>query len=276
MITRCCLIMQIQTLLFCQRRHHCLCVLQLNNVQAFVNVLDSRFHCESSAVAIVYTSVLESWVSYSCHQDFAHHSDVLVLGSDTLSPRYHRCADVVLEYLKLLCNDDLASIDQFVVLVQQLWNRLFENVCTTDHFANFAGSQQDGSQITIFVLAATSPPPLLLRTRISGTCSSGGGAGGGSVGFSIGAVAVGIPSSRLGSRIGPGIPESISTSKFHFVPRASIVSRRLHCSPGGFLRTDLRLSKPCFVPTRCSSDDASRPHQQPLIHLFVSLAARTS
>ena len=43
-----------------------------------------------------------------------------------------------------------------------------------------------------------------------------------------------------------------------------------------FLRTDPHLSKPCFVPTRCSSDDASRPHQQPLIHLFVSLAARTS
>ena len=33
---------------------------QLNNVQAFVNVLGSRFHGESSAVAIVYTSVLES------------------------------------------------------------------------------------------------------------------------------------------------------------------------------------------------------------------------
>ena len=63
--------------------------------------------------------------------------------------------------------------------------------------------------------------------------------------------------------------------KFHFVPRASTVSRRLHCCPGGFLRTDLHLSKACFVPTRCSSDDASRPHQQALIHLFVSLAART-
>ena len=42
------------------------------------------------------------------------------------------------------------------------------------------------------------------------------------------------------------------------------------------LRTDLHLSKQCFVPTRCSSDEASRPQQQPLIHLFVSLAARTS
>ena len=41
----------------------------------------------------------ESQVSYSCHQDGAHHSDVPVLGSDTLSPRYHRCVDVVLEYL---------------------------------------------------------------------------------------------------------------------------------------------------------------------------------
>ena len=96
------------------------------------------------------------------------------------------------------------------------------------------------------------------------------------MGISIGAIAVGIPSSRRDSRGGPGIPESMSTSKFHFVPRASIVSRRFHCSPGGFLRTYLHLSKPCFVPTRCSSDEASRPHQQPLIHLFVSLAALTS
>ena len=95
-------------------------------------------------------------------------------------------------------------------------------------------------------------------------------AGGGTVGISIGAVAVGVPTSRRGSRVGPGIPESISTSKFHFVPRASIVSRRLHCSPGGFLRTDLHSSKPCFVPAWCSSDDASRPRQQPLIHLFVN------
>ena len=30
----------------------------------FVHVLDSRFHCESSAITIVYTSVLESQVSY--------------------------------------------------------------------------------------------------------------------------------------------------------------------------------------------------------------------
>ena len=99
MITRCRLIMQIQTLLFRQRRHHSVCVLQLNNVQAFVNVLVSRFHCESSAVTIVYTSVLESQVSYSCHHDGAHNSDVLVHGSDTFSPRYHRCVDVVLAYL---------------------------------------------------------------------------------------------------------------------------------------------------------------------------------
>ena len=96
------------------------------------------------------------------------------------------------------------------------------------------------------------------------------------MGISVGAVAVDIPSPRRGSRVGPGISQSISTSKFHFVPRASIVSRRLHCSQGGFLRTDLHLSKPCFVTTRYSSDDASRPHQQPLIRLFVSLAARTS
>ena len=96
------------------------------------------------------------------------------------------------------------------------------------------------------------------------------------MGISISAMLSAFPSSRRDSRVGPGIPESISTSKFHFVPRASTVSRRLHCSPGGFLQTDLHLSKPCFVPTRCSSDEASRHHQQPLIHLFVSLAARTS
>ena len=90
------------------------------------------------------------------------------------------------------------------------------------------------------------------------------------------AVAVGIPSSGREATGGPDIPESISTPKFHFVPRASTVSRRLHCSPGGFLRTYLHSSKPCFVPTRCSSDEASRSHQQPLIHLFVSLAVRTS
>ena len=90
-------------------------------------------------------------------------------------------------------------------------------------------------------------------------------------GISIGAVAVGIPLS--GREVTGGRD---STSKFHFVPRASTVSRRFHCSPGGFLRTDLHLSKPCFVLIRCSSDETSRPHQQPLIHLFVSLAARTS
>ena len=112
--------------------------------------------------------------------------------------------------------------------------------------------------------------------RISCTCSSGGGAGGGTVGISSRAVTVGISSSGREVKGGPDTPESISISKFHFVPRASTVSRRLHCSLVGFLRTDLHLSKPCFVPTRCSSDDASRPHQQPLIHLFVSLAARTS
>ena len=111
--------------------------------------------------------------------------------------------------------------------------------------------------------------------RISGTCSSGGGAGGGTVGISLCAVAVGISSSGREVTGGPDIPESISTSKFHFVPRASTVSRRLHCSPGGFLRTDLHFSKPCFVANRCSSNDASRLHQQ-LIQLFVSLAARTS
>ena len=48
---------------------------------------------------IVYTSVLESQLSYSCHCDGAHESDVPVHGSDTFSPRYHRHVDVVLEYL---------------------------------------------------------------------------------------------------------------------------------------------------------------------------------
>ena len=57
--------------------------------------------------------------------------------------------------------------------------------------------------------------------------------------FSSRAVAVGISSSGREVTGGPDTPESISTSKFHFVPRASTVSRRLHCSPGGFLRTDL-------------------------------------
>ena len=63
------------TLLFHQRRHHCLCVLQLNSVRAFVHVLGSRFHCESSPVTIVHSSVLESRVSYGCHCDGAHNSD---------------------------------------------------------------------------------------------------------------------------------------------------------------------------------------------------------
>ena len=68
------------------------------------------------------------------------------------------------------------------------------------------------------------------------------------MGISIGAVAVGIHSSGRDSRGGPDIPESISTSEFHFVPRASIVSRRLHYSPGGFLRTDLHLKQTMLRP----------------------------
>ena len=75
---------------------------------------------------------------------------------------------------------------------------------------------------------------------------------------------------------GASTPRSISASTFHFVPSASTVSRRLHCSPGGLLRTDSHFSKPNFAPTTCSSDEASRPHQQPLIHLFVSMATCTS
>ena len=98
LIAHCRLVVQIQTLLFRQRCHHCLCILQLNNVQAFVHVLGSWFHCESSAVTIMYTSVLESKVSYSCHHDGAHNSDVLVLGSDTVSPRHDHHVEVVLAF----------------------------------------------------------------------------------------------------------------------------------------------------------------------------------
>ena len=47
----------------------------------------------------MYTSVIESQVSYSCHQDGAHNSDVPVHGSDKLSPRYRRYIDDVLAYL---------------------------------------------------------------------------------------------------------------------------------------------------------------------------------
>ena len=120
LITRCRLIVKIQALLLVQGRHRCLCILQLNNVQAFVHVLGGRFHCESSAVTIVYTSVLESQVSYKCHRDGAHESDVPVLESDTMPPRHHRHEDVVLAFLDFLCNGDLANIDQFAVLVRQV------------------------------------------------------------------------------------------------------------------------------------------------------------
>ena len=54
---------------------------------------------------------------------------------------------------------------------------------------------------------------------------------------------VGISSCRLVSN-GAGTPVSISASKFHFVPRPSIVSRRLHCFPAGLLRTDLQTKLP--------------------------------
>ena len=64
LIAHCRLTVQIQALPFRQRRHHCLCVLQLNSVEAFVHVLGSRFPCEPSAVTIVYTSAVESPVSY--------------------------------------------------------------------------------------------------------------------------------------------------------------------------------------------------------------------
>ena len=54
----------VQALLFRRRHHHCLCVLQLNDVQACVHVLGGRFHCESSALTFVYTSVLKSQVKH--------------------------------------------------------------------------------------------------------------------------------------------------------------------------------------------------------------------
>ena len=112
---------------------------------------------------------------------------------------------------------------------------------------------------------------------ISKTCFSGGSASEGTVGISnLLPLLSAFPHLDLVPELVQSIPESISTSKFHFVPRASIVSRRLHCSPGGSPQTDLHLIKACFVTTRCSSDDASRHHQQPLIDLFVSLAARAS
>ena len=47
------LIVQIHALLFRQKRHRCLYIVQLNNVQAFVHVLGSRLHCESSAFSFV-------------------------------------------------------------------------------------------------------------------------------------------------------------------------------------------------------------------------------
>ena len=99
LITHCRFVVQIQTLLFRQRRHHCLCVLQLNNVQAFVHVFGSRFHCESSAITIVYTLVLESQVRFDCHCDAAHEREEFVFGSDSMLPRHDRHVDVVLAFL---------------------------------------------------------------------------------------------------------------------------------------------------------------------------------
>ena len=81
------------------------------------------------------------------------------------------------------------------------------------------------------------------------------------MGIPIVAFAVGIPSSRRGSRGGLGIPESI-----HFYVKIPLRPSNFDRSTSApllsqcFLRTDLHLSKPCFVSTRCSSDDASRLH----------------
>ena len=66
--------------------------------------------------------------------------------------------------------------------------------------------------------------------------------------ISIDAVAVSIPSSRRGSTVGPGIPESISTSKINFVPRASTVSCQLQCSPGIFSASCSALKQTMFRP----------------------------
>ena len=59
------------------------------------------------------------------------------------------------------------------------------------------------------------------------------------MGISFRAVTVGTSLSGREVAGGPDITESVSTSKFHFVPQASTVSLRLHFSPGGFLLTGL-------------------------------------
>ena len=75
--------------------------------------------------------------------------------------------------------------------------------------------------------------------RISGMYSSGGGAGGGAVGISLGAIAIGIPSSGREVTGGPDIPECTSTSN----STSPLELRSFHvgsiCSPQGFLRTGL-------------------------------------
>ena len=96
------------------------------------------------------------------------------------------------------------------------------------------------------------------------------------MGISTSAVAVDITSSGREATSGPDIPEYTSTPKFHFVPRASTVPRRFHCSPGGFLLTYQHLRQTMLRTHQVFIGRNTRPHQQPLIHLFVSLAARTS
>ena len=56
--------MEVRTPQLCQRRQHCLCVPQLNNVQALVQVLVRRLHCETSTSSFVHTLVLESQVRH--------------------------------------------------------------------------------------------------------------------------------------------------------------------------------------------------------------------
>ena len=62
LITHRCLLVQVRTLQLSQRRHHCFCIPQLNNVQAFVHILVCRFHCQTSAFSFVHTLKQESQV----------------------------------------------------------------------------------------------------------------------------------------------------------------------------------------------------------------------
>ena len=64
---------------------------------------------------------------------------------------------------KLLCNDDLASIDQFAVLFQQVWNRRFGNVCVTDDFCQSPSFSKDPHRMGRKSPSPSWPPHRLLR-----------------------------------------------------------------------------------------------------------------